>query len=91
MPGGWFWQTYDGQGNAWYQGSRVAAPAAGEETKVRIEYTETQATVTVNGQNAFGGRWICLRCPAAGAVPSPSRLPITAHHCHRRSGQGHPL
>ena len=52
---GWFWQTYDGAGNAWYQGSRVPAPTAGEEVKVRIDYTETEATVTINGQDAFGG------------------------------------
>ena len=52
---GWFWQTYDGAGNAWYQGSRLPAPNAGEEVKVRIDYTETEATVTINGQDAFGG------------------------------------
>ena len=54
-PGGWFWQTYDGQANAYYSGSRIAAPASGQETKVRIDFTETKATVTINGQEAFAG------------------------------------
>ncbi|OUP03627.1 hypothetical protein B5F36_08220, partial [Anaerofilum sp. An201] len=53
--GGWFWQLCNGDGNPWYQGSRVPAPNAGEEIKVRIDYTETEATVTINGQDAFGG------------------------------------
>lgn len=51
---GWFWQI----GANWYGQygeTRLPAPGAGEEVKVRIEYTETQATVTVNGQDAFNG------------------------------------
>jgi len=54
--GGWFWQMYDnGTDGAWYQGTRIPAPNAGDEVKVRIDYTETEATVTINGQDAFGG------------------------------------
>ena len=50
---GWFWQTYDGKDNSYYTGKRVAAPTAGSETKVRIEYSEATAKVMINGTVAF--------------------------------------
>ena len=52
---GWFWQTYTGGGSgSWYQGTRVAAPAANAETTVKITWTDAKvATLTVNGAKAF--------------------------------------
>ncbi|WP_294522817.1 endo-alpha-N-acetylgalactosaminidase family protein [uncultured Pseudoflavonifractor sp.] len=51
---GWFWQTYDGGSNAWYQGSRVAAPGVGTEATLRLEWTGSSLTkATVNGKDLF--------------------------------------
>lgn len=51
--GGWFWQQYGASGSPWYSGTRVAAPAAGEETRIVISWDGTKATLTVNDQQAF--------------------------------------
>ncbi len=51
---GWFWQKYGASGNPWYQGARVAAPTAGTEATLRLEWTGTSLTkATVNGQDLF--------------------------------------
>ena len=50
--GGWFWQRYGGDG-AWYQGSRVGAPAANAYTKITISWDGTHAGLTVDGKKAF--------------------------------------
>lgn len=51
--GGWFWQRYGVEG-AWYNGTRVAAPAAGQEVKLHLEWTATELTVaTLDGENLF--------------------------------------
>lgn len=52
--GGWFWQKYGAPGNPWYQGTRVAAPAAGTKATLRLEWTGSSLTkATVNGQDLF--------------------------------------
>ena len=52
--GGWFWQKYGAPGNPWYQGTRVAAPAAGTKATLCLEWTGSSLTkATVNGQNLF--------------------------------------
>lgn len=52
--GGWFWQKYGAPGNPWYSGNRVAAPAAGTQATLRLEWTGSSLTkATVNGQNLF--------------------------------------
>ena len=52
--GGWFWQKYvDGNGD-WYNGTRVAAPAANAEITVNVSWTAAKvATLTIDGQKAF--------------------------------------
>ena len=52
--GGWFWQKYTGGGGDWYQGSRHAAPAQGEEVAVHIEWTaDHKMTLTLDGETVF--------------------------------------
>ncbi|OTA26042.1 serine protease [Alloscardovia macacae] len=49
---GWFWQRYGADGQ-WYSDSRVAAPEANVDTQVKITWTGSVATLTVDGQKAF--------------------------------------
>ena len=52
--GGWFWQKYTGGSGDWYQGSRHAAPAQGEEAAVHIEWTaDHKMTLTLDGETVF--------------------------------------
>ena len=52
--GGWFWQKYSGGNGDWYQGSRHAAPAQGEEAAVHIEWTaDHKMTLTLDGETVF--------------------------------------
>lgn len=53
--GGWFWQTYTGDGNGgWYGGNRIAAPSANDEHDIQVSWTDAKvATLTVDGQKAF--------------------------------------
>ncbi|MCH4837852.1 endo-alpha-N-acetylgalactosaminidase family protein [Bifidobacterium longum] len=53
--GGWFWQTYTGDGNGgWYDGNRIAAPSANDEHDIQVSWTDAKvATLTVDGQEAF--------------------------------------
>ncbi|KAB7789913.1 endo-alpha-N-acetylgalactosaminidase family protein [Bifidobacterium leontopitheci] len=52
--GGWFWQTYTGGGSGdWYNGDRLAAPAAGAEVKIELAWTGSKLSVKVNGEKAF--------------------------------------
>ena len=53
--GGWFWQTYTGDGNGgWYGGNRIAAPSANDEHDIKVSWTDAKvATLTVDGQKAF--------------------------------------
>ena len=52
--GGWFWQKYVGGNGDWYNGTRVAAPAANAEITVNVSWTAAKvATLTIDGQKAF--------------------------------------
>ena len=53
--GGWFWQTYTGDGNGgWYGGNRIAAPSANDEHDIQVSWTDAKvATLTVDGREAF--------------------------------------
>ena len=52
--GGWFWQKYSGGNGDWYQGSRHAAPAQGEEAAVHIEWTaDHKMTLMLDGETVF--------------------------------------
>lgn len=53
--GGWFWQTYTGDGNGdWYGGNRIAAPSANNEHDIQVSWTDAKvATLTVDDQEAF--------------------------------------
>lgn len=50
---GWFWQRYGAPGNPWMNGDRVAAPDANAEIPVTITWDGTNATLSVNGAEAF--------------------------------------
>ncbi|OZG68865.1 endo-alpha-N-acetylgalactosaminidase family protein [Bifidobacterium eulemuris] len=50
--GGWFWQRYGADG-AWYEGTRIAAPAADAEIPIAVEWDGSTATLTANGKQAL--------------------------------------
>ena len=53
--GGWYWQKYANGDGAWYDGGRVAAPAAAAYTNVRIDWTaDKKASLTVTPADSSG-------------------------------------
>lgn len=51
---GWFWQLYNGAGDPWYSGQRIAGPERNQTTNVSINLSGDQMTVSIDGQDAFG-------------------------------------
>lgn len=51
--GGWFWQRYGSDGQ-WYSGTRVGAPAVNTPVNVKITWDGTNASLAVDGKDAFG-------------------------------------
>lgn len=53
-PDGWYWQVYNGGTGSWYSGTRTAAPEAGQEVVLRLEWSGTTlSSATVNGASIF--------------------------------------